>query len=1024
MDQKNTWMLEEREKELECMYAVDEILQNRHLSLPAIMEGIIKVLPSGFTQPNLCQVEIVLNDVHYTSPDFYKATYLHQTPILIDLQKVGVLEVRYFIASKEKAPNLLTSEIKIMNAVAGRISQVALNSQRELSIILDMLQRVNPDILERVCQRLQIYIHSLEEHSSKPTQANPTYGEVNTPLPKLAMPDMLEYGRKLIAQATTHSSMSEIYELINNWIQDEWLFSLVKIIGNQDASVSEILDAVRNYTRQATCGQTHSPTEKWVLAELAHRFLTTDEELINHVLEHLCIDDFEYLISHVIGATKSTGNIGGKGAGLFLASTILNNLAETEPLLTIKTPRTWYLPADQLNHFLRYNHMEEMHSYKYNSISYIRMTYDHMVSKIKNGQLPSHILQILDFLLDDLKDTPIIVRSSSLLEDRSNSAFSGKYKSLFLPNQGSKKERLEALVDAILEVYSSQYNPDSIQYRAKRHLLHFSEQMGILIQEVVGTKIGPYYMPLLAGVAFSENPLCWSPRIQREGGLVRLVMGLGTRAVDRVNDDYPLLFSPQSPGFHINQNPDDIKHYSPKFVDLIHLEEKTFKTIPIDDFLKQWGNEFPKLHRLVSVYHPEYMQKKNIMELSPQKDDMVVTFAGVLEDTDFAAKIKRILAVLQDKMGIKVDLEFAYDGESLYLLQCRTLNQNLNKEPPALPKQLSREDILFTGNRFVSNGCIEQIRYVVYVEGREYKRLTNLNDMLSVGNAVGLLNERLPRRKYILMGPGRWGSRGDIQLGVRLTYADICNTAVLIEVAKKQQSYVPELSFGTHFFQDLVESDISYLPLYPDQDDNILRERFFTTMPNHLSDLLPQYAHLSKVLYVVDLWDCKNKKTLSLYMNATKNQAVAFLTDDTGETPSIIKQEANQIDWKESGKDQHWQWRKYMAEQLSKEMDMTGFGVKGIYLFGSTDTESAGIGSDIDLLIHFIGNQVQRDALLHWLDGYGLALAKINYLRTGHLSNQGLLDIHLVTDEDIRKKDSFAIKINSVMEPATPLRVL
>ena len=132
MDYKDTWMLKEREKELECMYAVDEVLQNRQLSLPAIMEGIIKVLPSGFAHPNLCQVEIVLNDIHYASPDFYKATYLHQTPILIDTQKVGVLKVRYFVASNEELPKLLSTEIKIMNAVAGRISQVVLNSQREI----------------------------------------------------------------------------------------------------------------------------------------------------------------------------------------------------------------------------------------------------------------------------------------------------------------------------------------------------------------------------------------------------------------------------------------------------------------------------------------------------------------------------------------------------------------------------------------------------------------------------------------------------------------------------------------------------------------------------------------------------------------------------------------------------------------------------------------------------------------------------------------------------------------------------
>lgn len=456
--------------------------------------------------------------------------------------------------------------------------------------------------------------------------------------------------------------------------------------------------------------------------------------------------------------------------------------------------------------------MEELNAYKYNSISYIRMTYDDIVSKIKNLRLTPHIMQTLTILLDDLEQVPIIVRSSSLLEDRSQSAFSGKYKSLYLSNQGTKKERLDALADAILEVYSSQYNPDSFQYREKRHLLHVSEKMGVLIQEVVGTKIGPYYMPLFAGVAFSENAISWSPRIRRESGLVRMVMGLGTRAVDRVNNDYSLLFSPENPGFKINQNPNDVLHYSQKYIDVMNLESSAFETVEVEHLLKTWGHEIPKLSKLVSVYHDEYMQKKNFIDLSPKKDKMVITFDGILMDTDFPKKLSRILTVLKEKMGIQVDIEFAYDGSDLILLQCRTLNQGFYKEAATIPEDISDSDILFTANRYVSNGKIENLRYIVYVDGDAYSNLASKSEMLSVGEAVGKLNMHLPLKKYLLMGPGRWGSRGDIQLGVRVTYADICNTAMLIEVAKKKQSYVPEVSFGTHFFQDLVESNIAYLP--------------------------------------------------------------------------------------------------------------------------------------------------------------------------------------------------------------------
>lgn len=315
------------------------------------------------------------------------------------------------------------------------------------------------------------------------------------------------------------------------------------------------------------------------------------------------------------------------------------------------------------------------------------------------------------------------------------------------------------MVDAILEVYSSQYNPDSFQYREQRHLLHVSEKMGVLIQEVVGTKVGPYYMPLFAGVAFSENPLCWSPRITKEGGLVRIVMGLGTRAVDRVNNDYPLLFSPENPGFKINQSPSDVRHYSQKYVDVMNLESGTFETVEVDKLLKTWGNEIPKLSKLVSVYHDEYIQKKNFIELSPKKDDMIITFDGILDDTHFPKKLSRIFSILKEKMCVQVDLEFAYDGKNLILLQCRTLNQGFHNEAATIPSNIPNKDILFTANRFVSNGKMDNLRYIVYVDGDEYSRLSTRSEMLSIGEAVGKLNVHLPHKKYVLIGPGRWGSQ-------------------------------------------------------------------------------------------------------------------------------------------------------------------------------------------------------------------------------------------------------------------------
>lgn len=875
---QDAWMLAEREKELECMYSIDEVLQNPNITVPAAMQKILRLLPAGFAYPEACRVQITLHDGVYTQKGFEQAQPMVQTPIHLEGHDIGSINISYLLPLPGNAePFVLSSERKMLIVLGKRMAMLVLNSQRELAILFDMLQKTDPRMLVRILEKLRIHYNNLVAATPK-TNEPPSYGEVNIPLPKPEQQDPLERGKLLISQVAETIPSAEIYSLVSGWIQEERLFYLVKAVDNRETEISAILDALRSYTLAAEPGA-QTPTETWLIAELAHRFLTNDEHVINQIMDNLTIADFVPVLEKIIGSSKSDGHIGGKGAGLFIAQQILQQAALQDPLLVdIKIPRTWYIAADQMHEFLRYNQLEEMNAYKYHPISYLRMTYSKVVEKIKSSRLPPHVMRMLGILLDDFSDTPLIVRSSSLLEDRSGSAFSGKYKSLFLSNQGTKQQRLESLSDAILEVYSSQYNPDSIQYRAKRQLLNFTERMGIMIQEVVGTRIGPYYLPVFAGVAFSENPLRWSARIKRKDGLVRMVPGLGTRAVDRVNDDYPLLFSPAQPGLRINQTPEAIKRYSPKFIDVMNLEKGSFETLPIEDFLRETGAIIPQLHKLVSVYTHDEILTKSMLDLSPATDNLVVTFEGLLSDSPLPAKILHILQTLRKKLQTPVDIEFAFDGQNLYLLQCRPLGQGISAHSAEIPSGLPPQQILFSTNRFVTNGAITGITHIVYVNGETYSQITSREELLAVGNAVGLLNDILPRRKYILMGPGRWGSRGDIQLGVRVTYADICNSAALIEIAWEKQSYEPELSFGTHFFQDLVESDIPYIPLYPGTEGNTFNESLLKNAPNHLASLLPAFAHLSDIIYVVETASYSKGAELSIHMNANLEKALAFFT--------------------------------------------------------------------------------------------------------------------------------------------------
>jgi predicted nucleotidyltransferase len=269
------------------------------------------------------------------------------------------------------------------------------------------------------------------------------------------------------------------------------------------------------------------------------------------------------------------------------------------------------------------------------------------------------------------------------------------------------------------------------------------------------------------------------------------------------------------------------------------------------------------------------------------------------------------------------------------------------------------------------------------------------------------------------MGPGRWGSRGDIKLGVSVTYSDINNTAMLIEIAKKQKGYSPELSFGTHFFQDLVEASIRYLPLYAGDPGTVLKEDLLLNSKNILGQLLPEFESFNKVIRVIDVAQIFPGHTLQILMDADKNEALAIFTEQPPPVPITVPVEGSASTGRN---DQHWRWRLKRAEDLARHIHAGRFGIKAMYIMGSTKNATAGPQSDIDLLIHFAGNDNQRAEMMAWLEGWSLALSEENYLRTGYKTD-GLLDVHLITDEDIKTRTSFASKIGSITDAPRPLKL-
>ena len=200
-----------------------------------------------------------------------------------------------------------------------------------------------------------------------------------------------------------------------------------------------------------------------------------------------------------------------------------------------------------------------------------------------------------------------------------------------------------------------------------------------------------------------------------EDGLLRMVPGLGTRAVDRLTDDFPILVSPQQPGIRVNIVPDEIKRYSPKKIDVINLENNTFETIEISKLLKEYGNKMDNINKIVSVMEYDYIRKPNFFEIDFEKDELIVTFDGIISDSHFITQINTVIRTLQEKLGYAVDIEFASDGKDLYLLQCRPQSIRDDTAPAPIPQDVLSKDIVFTANRYISNGLIQNISHIVYV---------------------------------------------------------------------------------------------------------------------------------------------------------------------------------------------------------------------------------------------------------------------------------------------------------------------
>jgi hypothetical protein len=673
-------------------------------------------------------------------------------------------------------------------------------------------------------------------------------------------------------------SEEEIENYIHLARKQEAFDNLNRVVNAEGATFSEIRLALKQFC-QVPQGSLYIPPSEaeGVRVALINHFISNQLPFIGVAKHHITIRDVDELLDHSFWNPRRTGRIGGKAAGMYLAhKVLLPRLEEKDPTLEqyIAIPESYYLNSGILSDFIDHNRFYYFHSQKYKSRETIQEEYANMAPLLEKAAFPADVVEDFRRFLGNVRESPLILRSSSLLEDNIGYAFSGKYDSVFVANQGDLETRLSEFMWGLKRVLMSTFSPAAIMYRRDHNLLDFDERMSVLVQKVVGRRFGPYYFPFAAGVAFSQNAYLWSPRIVKEEGLVRLVLGLGTRAVDRVGADYPRMVPLSHPTLRPEITTDRIKKYSQKMVDVLNLNTRRLETISYLDLFRTIGH--PELFYGLSVEEGGHLSKPLFSSQEINLLQSCITFDNFLAKTPFVPLIKKVLKRLESAYGRPVDVEFAWDNDKLYILQCRSLAVSDSEEKVILPKDIPEEQMLFTNNRGVFDSITRNIEFIVYVDPRSYAELTTFEERLAIGGIVSKLNRVLEGKRYALLGPTRWGSN-DIKYGVKVGYEDINRTLILGEIAFEEEGSTPEVSYGTHFFNDLVEAKIVPLAIYPDQQDTLFKEEFFMQSPNLLASLAAEFAAKTPIVHVIHVPSCTGGRLLQVFQDGREQKGVGFL---------------------------------------------------------------------------------------------------------------------------------------------------
>ncbi len=607
-----------------------------------------------------------------------------------------------------------------------------------------------------------------------------------------------------------------------------------------------------------------------MIEQLCRIMIGREEKMLALARENFSIEDLLQIKSKMIG----TGYIGGKAVGMLLARKILQRDKSVNWAEQLEQHDSFYIGSDVFYSYIVQNGwwkqlMEQKTPEKYFSAA------GDLMKKLLSGKFPHEIREQFQELIEYFGQSPIIVRSSSLLEDSFGNVFAGKYESIFCVNQGNPDERYHAFEDAIRRIFASTMNEDALFYRMQKGLDQQEEQMALLVQRVSGSHRDGFFLPDLAGVGISYNTFVWNPDMDPKAGMLRLVYGLGTRAVNRVEDDYPRIVALDQPLLKPLAGIRDERKFSQHKVDALSTKCNCHSTVELNDLLAEIGAGN------VQKFADEDHEAESIASGMGLKDRKywIMNFDRFLSGSGFPATMQKMLKFLESQYGHPVDTEFTVnfgseDKMSINLLQCRPLQTKGGQIKVHIPENVPSDRLIIrTKGNFMGGNISLSLKRMVYVDPANYVKLEP-SARYDIARLIGRLNRMIDDREktpLMLIGPGRWGTTSP-SMGVPVNFSEINKASVLVELSFKTANLVPEISFGTHFFQDLVETDIFYSAVFRERPDTVFNETALLKGDNILGKLLPEYSQYADTVQVRDLGD----NEVEIVSDVVKQDLVCF----------------------------------------------------------------------------------------------------------------------------------------------------